>query len=44
MDAFKAARIKLQYDKESEEKYRNDSHDRLNKIGKKKIQTNMVGA
>lgn len=44
MDPYKAAKIKLENDKVSKEKYEHDSRERLNKIGKKKIQTTMVGA
>ncbi len=44
MDAYKAAQLKLENDKAKEVKYKHDSHERLNKIGKKKIQTTMVGA
>ncbi len=44
MDPYKAAQLKLENDKASKDKYKHDSHERLNKIGKKKIQTTMVGA
>ncbi len=44
MDPYKAAQLKLENDKASKDKYKHDSRERLNKIGKKKIQTTMVGA
>ncbi len=44
MDPYKAAKIKLENDQASKDKYKHDSRERLNKIGKKKIQTTMVGA